>query len=81
MAAGSATLAVRPQRLRVVDAGQGMLPGVCKRVSYLGSRVEYVVATAWGELLVFDPEARTMRRRDEPVGVAFDRDAAIVLTR
>jgi iron(III) transport system ATP-binding protein len=81
MAAGPATLAVRPQRLRVVDAGQGVLPGVCKRVSYLGSRVEYVIATAWGELLVFDPEARTTRRRDEPVGIAFDRDAAIVLTR
>ena len=81
MSAGSATLAVRPQRLRVVDAGQGVLPGVCKRVSYLGSRVEYVIATAWGELLVFDPEARTTRRRDEPVGIVFDRDAAIVLTR
>ena len=81
MAAGPATLAVRPQRLRVVDAGQGVLPGVCKRVSYLGSRVEYVIATAWGELLVFDPEARTTRRRDEAVGIAFDRDAAIVLTR
>ena len=81
MAAGPATLAVRPQRLRVVDAAQGVLPGVCKRVSYLGSRIEYVVATAWGELLVFDPDARSARRRDDAVGIAFDRDAAIVLRR
>jgi len=78
---GSATLAVRPQRLRVVDAGHGVLPGVCKRVSYLGSRIEYVVATAWGELLVFDPDARTPRLRDAAVSIAFDPDAVIVLPR
>jgi iron(III) transport system ATP-binding protein len=79
--AGPATLAVRPQRLRVVDAAQGVLPGVCKRVAYLGSRIEYVVATAWGELLAFDGEVRQARRRDDAVGVAFDPDAVIVLPR
>jgi iron(III) transport system ATP-binding protein len=79
--AGPATLAVRPQRLRIVAADAGVLPGLCKRVAYLGSRVEYVVATAWGELLVFDHEARSARRRDEAVGIAFDRDAVIVLPR
>ena len=36
---------------------------------------------AWGELLVFDPDARTARRRDDAVGIAFDRDAVIVLAR
>jgi hypothetical protein len=40
-----------------------------------------MVATPWGELLVFDEKAREPRGRDEPVGVAFDRDAAIVLRR
>ena len=39
------------------------------------------MATPWGELLVFDTEARTPRGRDEPVGVVFDSDAAIVLRR
>jgi iron(III) transport system ATP-binding protein len=81
IAAGPATLAVRPQRLRIVDAAQGVLPGVCKRVAYLGSRIEYVVATAWGELLAFDSEVRHARRRDDAVGVAFDPDAVIVLPR
>ncbi len=78
---GPATLALRPQRMRLVDAGQGVLPGVCKRVSYLGSRIEYVVATAWGELLVFDPDARMPRLRDAAVSIAFDPDAVIVLPR
>jgi iron(III) transport system ATP-binding protein len=81
MAEGPATLAIRPHRLRIVDLGAGALPGVCKRAAYLGSRIEYVVATPWGELLVFDGEARPSRRRDESVSVAFDADAAIVLPR
>ena len=81
IAPGPATLAVRPHRLRVVDAGQGALPGTCRRAAYLGSRIEYVVATAWGELLVFDGEARAPRGRDEAVGVAFDADSVIVLRR
>jgi iron(III) transport system ATP-binding protein len=78
---GPATLAVRPHRLRVTDAGQGVLDGVCKRAAYLGSRIEYVVATAWGDLLAFDTEARTPRRREAQVGIAFDHDAVIVLRR
>jgi len=81
MSAGPATLAVRPQRLRVVDAAQGVLPGVCKRAAYLGSRIEYIVATAWGELLAFDEDVRNARRRDDAVGVAFEPDAVIVLPR
>ncbi|MFO1311127.1 MAG: ABC transporter ATP-binding protein [Burkholderiales bacterium] len=81
VAAGPATLAVRPQRLRVVEAAQGVLPGTCRRVAYLGSRIEYVVATAWGELLIFDNDVRAARRRDDAVGVAFDPDAVIVLSR
>ena len=80
-APGAATLAIRPHRLRLAVPGPGTLPGVCKRAAYLGSRNEYVVATPWGELLVFDAEARALRTQGEQVGVAFDRDAAILLPR
>ena len=81
VAPGAATLAIRPHRLRLVAPGPGTLPGVCKRAAYLGSRIEYVVATAWGELLVFDGEGRAPRACDEEVGVALDPGAAIVLPR
>jgi len=77
---GAATLAIRPQRLGVGEPGRG-IPGTVKRAAYLGSRVEYVVATAWGELLVFDPDAHALRRREDAVGVTFAPDAAIVLPR
>jgi len=81
VATGPATLAVRPHRLRLVATEEGVLQGVCLRAAYLGSRIEYVVATPWGELLVFDGEARRLRARNEPVGVTFDTDAARVLSR
>jgi len=81
LAPGPVTLAVRPHRLRIVEAERGMLTGVCKRVAYLGSRTEYVVATAWGELLVFDGEGKRLYARDDAVGLSFDSDAAIVLRR
>ena len=81
LAAGPATLAVRPHRLRLVDAGLGAIPGTCKRAAYLGSRNEYVVSCAWGELLVFDDDARALRRRDDPVGLDFDPGAVILLGR
>jgi iron(III) transport system ATP-binding protein len=78
---GPATLAVRPHRLRLADPGSGILPGVCKRAAYLGSRMEYVVTTSWGDLLVFDGEQRGVRQRNDAVGVSFDPDAVIVLPR
>jgi iron(III) transport system ATP-binding protein len=78
---GPATLALRPHELRVVAAGEGVLEGVCRRAAYLGSRVEYVVATPWGELLAFDGDVRGRRARDEAVGIAFDPRAAILVPR
>ena len=78
---GPVTLAVRPHRLRILAAGQGTLDGVCRRAAYLGSRTEYVVATVWGDLLIFDTAAGAIHARGEPVGVGLDREAAIVLPR
>jgi iron(III) transport system ATP-binding protein len=81
MRSGPATLAVRPHRLRLVDAGRGVIPGTCKRAAYLGSRNEYVVACAWGDLLVVDDDAHTLWQRDEAVGLDFDPGAVILLPR
>jgi iron(III) transport system ATP-binding protein len=78
---GAATLAIRPQRLRLADAGRGTIAGTCKRVAYLGGRTELVVDTPWGELLVFDPEARTSATRGDAVGLVFDPADAILLAR
>jgi hypothetical protein len=65
--------------LRLTAAGQGVLPAKCLRAAYLGSRVEYMLDTPWGELLVFDADVRKPIARGAAAGVAFGVDDAIVL--
>jgi iron(III) transport system ATP-binding protein len=79
IAAGPATLAIRPHRLRLVAQNDAPLGAECLRVAYLGSRMEYVVNTAWGELLVFDGDVRKPIARGDRVGVAFAPGDAMVL--
>ena len=79
--AGPATLALRPHRLRIVAAGQGLFDGQCRRADYLGSHIEYLFTSPWGELLVFGPADGPTCRRGESVGIDFDADHAIVLPR
>ncbi|HSU43195.1 MAG TPA: ABC transporter ATP-binding protein [Casimicrobiaceae bacterium] len=77
--AGPATLAVRPHRLQLTPAGGGLLPAECRRAAYLGSRIEYMLATPWGELLVFDAGVRAPLARGASAGVTFAPEDAIVL--
>ena len=76
---GPATLAVRPHRLRLTAAGEGVLPAECRRAAYLGSRIEYMLGTPWGELLLFDAGVHLPLARGASVGIAFGPDDAIVL--
>ncbi len=78
---GPATLAIRPHRLALAHAGRGAFDGTVARSAYLGSRVEYLIDSPWGELLVFDPDTHALRARGTAVGVAFAPEAAIVLER
>ena len=77
--AGPATLAVRPHRLILTPAGAGLLPAECRRAAYLGSRVEYVLGTPWGDLLVFDAGVNSPLARGECAGIEFRPEDAIVL--
>ena len=79
IAAGAATLAVRPHRLRLTRPGAGVLTAECLRAAYLGSRIEYVLGTPWGELLVFDADVRAPIARGAQAGVAFSSDDVILL--
>jgi iron(III) transport system ATP-binding protein len=79
--AGPATLAIRPHRLVLTAAGQGAFDGSVLRAAYLGSRIEYMVASPWGELLVFGADTAEALAKGSPVGITFDPAAAIVLPR
>ena len=65
---GAATLSIRPERIRLV-------PGGADRVltaTYLGSRMEYVVETGAGELLVSRPIAEPALDEGAAVTAAID---------
>ena len=80
--AGPATLALRPHRLHLVAAGGTALTGTCRRADYLGSHIEVLVDTPWGELLVFgDADAAEPPAKGAPIGLAFEPGEAIVLAR
>ena len=82
IAAGKVSLALRPHRLRLVAADGAALSGTCKRADYLGSHIEVLVNTPWGELLVFgDADAAAPPQPGAPIGVTFDPSDAIVLAR
>ena len=79
---GPATLALRPHRLRLVPADSAALVGTCKRADYLGSHIEVLVDSPWGELLVFgDADAAAPPVAGAAIGLAFDAQDAIVLAR
>ena len=77
--AGPATLAVRPQRLRLDAAGDGRAARrmQARRVSRQPHRVR--AWHAWGELLVFDAGVDAPLARGARAGVAFAPEDAIVL--
>ena len=80
--AGPATLALRPHRLRLAAPDATTLVGTCKRADYLGSHIEVLVNTAWGELLVFsDADAAAPPAAGALIGLAFEPGDAIVLAR
>ena len=82
MAAGKVSLALRPHRLRLVAADGAALVGTCKRADYLGSHIEVLANTPWGELLVFgDADAAAPPKAGAAIGLAFEPGDAIVLAR
>ena len=82
LAAGPATLALRPHRLRLIAPEDAALTGTCKRADYLGSHIEVLATTPWGELLVFgDADAAAPPTAGAAIGLSFAPQDAIVLVR
>ena len=67
---GPARIAVRPSRINLAKLGtEGAIPGVLVKATYVGSRMEYLVATDLGELFV----------ASEDVGDVFAAGAEVAL--
>jgi putative spermidine/putrescine transport system ATP-binding protein len=67
--AGPGTIAVRPERMRFVPAGEAVFSGTIESANYLGGHVLYRIATDAAKLLV--RETGTVRPVGAKVGVAW----------
>jgi spermidine/putrescine ABC transporter ATP-binding subunit len=79
---GPAALALRPEKLRIVAAGAGVIDGVVSDASFLGDQVLYSVALAGGRRLFVkegNPGTGALRRNGASVGLRWEaQDAAIL---
>jgi spermidine/putrescine ABC transporter ATP-binding subunit len=79
---GPAALALRPEKLRIVAVGAGVIDGVVSDASFLGDQVLYSVALAGGRRLLVkegNPGTGALRRNGAAVGLRWEaQDAAIL---
>jgi len=69
---GTARLAARPGRIQVRDAtAEGVLPGVLRKVTYVGSHLELAVSTSFGDVFVVSADVDASYEPGQAVGLAF----------
>jgi ABC-type Fe3+/spermidine/putrescine transport system ATPase subunit len=75
--AGPSTIAVRPERMRFVPAGEAVLSGTIESANFLGGHVLYRIAAGDAKLLV--RETGALRPVGTNVGVTWSAADAVVL--
>jgi putative spermidine/putrescine transport system ATP-binding protein len=75
--ARAGTIAVRPERMRFVPAGEAVLSGTIESANYLGGHVLYRVVTDGAKLLV--RETGRVRPVGTAVGVSWRPEDAVAL--
>jgi iron(III) transport system ATP-binding protein len=70
-APGPARLAARPRRIEIVPPGDGALPGTVGKVTYVGSHLEFMVETEFGEVFVLSGHIDSPLAPGEAVGLRF----------
>jgi iron(III) transport system ATP-binding protein len=78
---GAVALAIRPHRIRIGELEASTLKGKVLRQAYLGSRIESVVLTPLGELLVFSDALLSVAEPGNTVGLHFAATDARVTAR
>jgi iron(III) transport system ATP-binding protein len=70
--AGKAFLAIRPNRVRLKPAGASDgIPGELKKVTYVGSHLEYFIETSHGPVFATDDDVNAPFEPGQTVTVAF----------
>ena len=69
---GPASLAVRPGRVRLVAAGSPhSLPGTLRKVTYVGSHLEFLIDTDFGQVFAVSSDVDAAHAAEQAVGVGF----------
>ncbi|MFW5834733.1 MAG: TOBE domain-containing protein, partial [Pseudomonadota bacterium] len=79
---GPATLAIRPEKVKVVTTEEGLLSGRVVEASFLGGIVRYHVATDDGRRLLVEESHRgndTIRPVGMPIGVTWQPGDGVLL--
>ncbi|MBU3737570.1 MAG: ABC transporter ATP-binding protein [Rhodoferax sp.] len=78
---GPVALAIRPHRIQLGEPGTGLIQGTVLRQAYLGSRMESVVDTEAGELLVFSDPLQSLPGVGSRVGLQVSASDVRITTR
>ncbi len=78
---GPARLAARPSRISIGEASApGTLPGKLEKATYVGSHLEFVVSTEFGEVFVVSPDVDSGLRAGQPVGLGFPERGPVLIS-
>jgi iron(III) transport system ATP-binding protein len=76
---GAVDMVVRPEAIRIAEAGGDGLPARISRATYMGSHTEYHLATEAGELFAIAPDRLRRRAPGDVVAVTFDSDGVVLV--
>ena len=80
-APGPAKLAARPSRIEIRNAGApGTLPGRLAKVTYVGSHLEFVVETSFGDIFAVSPDVDSPYAPGQEVGIGFPERGPVLIT-
>jgi iron(III) transport system ATP-binding protein len=73
-AGSDAVIMARPESLRLVEAGAGVIDGTLRMNVYLGNSIEAFVETRYGEVLVQidDPASKRVFPEGSPAAISFE---------
>ena len=78
---GPARLAARPSRIEMREAGAvNTVPGQLQKVTYVGSHLEFVVATEFGDVFVVSPDVDADFQTGQAVGIGFPEKGPVLIT-
>ena len=78
---GPAKLAARPSRIEIHESNApGTLPGKLEKVTYVGSHLEFVVGTEFGQVFVISPDVDAAFQTGQPVSIGFPERGPVLIT-